>query len=76
MFCPSDLYTGFRQIKVILHREAGEHKAWENLNRNFLNDLRKQLLAWRSLDDQAVDSYAKDMNRTIAKELNDKEGAA
>nr|WP_287412061.1 FtsX-like permease family protein [Pseudodesulfovibrio sp.] len=76
VFCPSDLYTGFRQIKVILHREAGEHKAWENLNRNFLNDLRKQLLAWRSLDDQAVDSYAKDMNRTIAKELNDKEGAA
>ncbi|WP_319541100.1 FtsX-like permease family protein [uncultured Pseudodesulfovibrio sp.] len=76
VFCPSDLYTGFRQIKVILHREAGELNAWENLNRNFLNDLRKQLLAWRSLDDKAVESYSNDMNRTIEKHLKDKESAA
>jgi len=58
VFCPSDLYGGFRQIKVVLTREAGEHTAWENLNRTFLNDLRKQLLAWRSLDDEAVAHYA------------------
>ncbi|NDV20076.1 hypothetical protein GO013_11690 [Pseudodesulfovibrio sp. JC047] len=70
IFCPSDIYTGFRQIKVILHREAGELKAWENLNRNFLNDLRKQLLAWRSLNDEAVEGYAKDMNETIQKYVN------
>ena len=44
VFCPSDIYKGFRQIKVIINREAGEFKAWENLNKAFLNDLRKQLL--------------------------------
>ena len=76
IFCPSDLYKGFRQIKVILHREAGELKAWENLNRNFLNDLRKQLLAWRSLDDEAVRNYADDMNRTMKEHLNGKENEA
>ncbi|MFH1913098.1 MAG: FtsX-like permease family protein [Pseudomonadota bacterium] len=62
VFCPSDLYAGFRQVKVIIHREAGELKAWENLNRNFINDLRKQLLAWRSLDDVAVGHYADDLD--------------
>ncbi len=60
-FCPSDIYRGYRQVQVRLVREAGEHKAWENLNRNFLNDLRKQLLAWRSLDDDAVGSFASDL---------------
>ncbi|KAB1439005.1 FtsX-like permease family protein [Pseudodesulfovibrio senegalensis] len=60
-FCPSDIYRGYRQIQVTLMREAGEHKAWENLNRNFLNDLRKQLLAWRALDDESVQGYASDL---------------
>ncbi|QGY39442.1 FtsX-like permease family protein [Pseudodesulfovibrio cashew] len=62
VFCPSDLYQGFRQIKVVLQREAGELKAWESLNKTFLNDLRKQLLAWRSLDDEAVGKYALDLS--------------
>lgn len=61
VFCPSDIYKGFRQIKVLIDREAGELTAWENLNRNFINDLRKQLLAWRSLDDEAVHHYADDL---------------
>jgi hypothetical protein len=62
VFCPSDLYAGFRQVKVIIQREAGEFKAWENLNKTFINDLRKQLLAWRSLDDEAVGKYAGDLD--------------
>ncbi|WP_285906612.1 FtsX-like permease family protein [Pseudodesulfovibrio pelocollis] len=62
VFCPSDLYGGFRQVKVIIQREAGELKAWENLNRTFINDLRKQLLAWRSLDEVAVGHYADDLD--------------
>jgi hypothetical protein len=70
VFCPSDIYRGFRQIKVILHREAGELNAWENLNKNFLNDLRKQLLVWRSLDDEAVHKYHRDMNETMEKQLD------
>ncbi|MEF2230460.1 MAG: FtsX-like permease family protein [Pseudodesulfovibrio sp.] len=65
VFCPSDIYAGFRQIKVVIHREAGEHTAWENLNRTFLNDLRKQLLAWRSLDDEAVNHYAGTVNQQM-----------
>jgi hypothetical protein len=69
IFCPSELYKGFRQIKVVLHREAGEFNAWENLNKAFLNDLRKQLLAWRSLDDEAVDQLAKDLNNRIEEKL-------
>ncbi|MCG2733437.1 FtsX-like permease family protein [Pseudodesulfovibrio aespoeensis] len=62
VFCPSDLYGGFRQVKVVIQREAGEFKAWENLNKTFINDLRKQLLAWRSLDDEAVGKYAGDLD--------------
>ncbi|XXJ18327.1 FtsX-like permease family protein [Desulfovibrio caledoniensis] len=61
VFCPSDIYKGFRQIKVLIDREAGELTAWENLNRNFINDLRKQLLAWRSLDEEAVHHYAENL---------------
>jgi hypothetical protein len=61
MFCPSDIYQGFRQVRVVIHREAGEHKAWENLNKTFLNALRKQLLAWRSLDEEAIEKYAEDL---------------
>jgi len=70
IFCPSDLYKGFRQVKVVIHREAGELNAWENLNKNFLNDLRKQLLAWRSLDDEAVHQFAEDLNNQIEEQLN------
>ncbi len=70
VFCPSDLYKGFRQVRVVIHREAGELKAWESLNKNFLNDLRKQLLAWRSLDDEAVNQFAKDMNNHMEETLN------
>ncbi|WP_243544599.1 FtsX-like permease family protein [Pseudodesulfovibrio tunisiensis] len=75
IFCPSDLYSGFRQVKVELTREAGEHKAWENLNRTFLNDLRKQLLAWRSLDDEAVNSFADDLGTTLDRERKAMEDA-
>lgn len=71
VFCPSDLYRGFRQIRVIIHREAGELNAWENLNKTFLNDLRKQLLAWRSLDDEAVTQFAEDLHNHVKKEVND-----
>ena len=47
---------------MVLAHEAGELTAWENLNRNFINDLRKQLLVWRSLDDDAVVKYARDLD--------------
>ena len=42
-----------------MQREAGEANAWKRINKAFLNDLRKQLLVWRSLDDEAQSYFAK-----------------
>jgi len=69
IFCPSEIYKGFRQVRVSITREAGEAKAWQNLNRTFINDLRKQLLAWRSLDEEANESFAKDLRSHIDRKL-------
>lgn len=49
IFCPARVSPEFLEIQVRLTREAGEHGAWKRINKGFLNDLRKQLLAWRSL---------------------------
>lgn len=65
VFCPSDIYTGFKQITVRLERLAGEDQVWQNLNKNFLNDLRKQLLAWRSLDDETRTAFELKMSLNI-----------
>lgn len=48
--CPSPDYPGFLEMRITLIRQAGEKNVWFRLCRNFLNDLRKQLLIWRSLD--------------------------
>jgi len=48
--CPSPDYPEFLEIRATMTREAGERNAWLRLCRSFLNDLRKQLLIWRSLD--------------------------
>jgi cell division protein FtsX len=49
----------YLEIQVTLQREAGEANAWKRINKAFLNDLRKQLLIWRSLDTEAQTYYAK-----------------
>jgi cell division protein FtsX len=49
----------YLEIQVTLQREAGEANAWKRINKAFLNDLRKQLLIWRSLDGEAQTYYAK-----------------
>lgn len=48
--CPSPDYPGFLEMRITLIRQAGEKNIWFRLCRGFLNDLRKQLLIWRSLD--------------------------
>lgn len=48
--CPSTDYPGFLEMRITLLRQAGEKNVWFRLCRSFLNDLRKQLLIWRSLD--------------------------
>ncbi len=48
--CPSPDYPGFLEMRITLIRQAGEKNVWFRLCRGFLNDLRKQLLIWRSLE--------------------------
>jgi hypothetical protein len=60
VFCPStEDPDNYLEIQVILQREAGEANSWRRINKAFLNDLRKQLLIWRSLDHEAQAHYAK-----------------
>ena len=54
-FCPSVEEKDFLEIHVRLEREAGEANSWQRINKGFLNQLRKQLLIWRSLS--AVDQH-------------------
>jgi len=45
------------EVKIALRREAGPYSAWVRGNRNFLTDLRKQFLLWRSLGHAQMDNY-------------------
>ncbi|MFC1815356.1 FtsX-like permease family protein [Thermodesulfobacteriota bacterium] len=56
-FCPSAEEPGFLEIKIFLTREAGEANAWRRINKTFLHALRKQLLIWRSLDQESHDYF-------------------
>jgi cell division protein FtsX len=58
-FKPSPDEKGFLELKVDLKRESGEANAWHRINKTFLHHLRKQLLIWRSFDDQAKRIYEK-----------------
>jgi cell division protein FtsX len=56
-FCPSTEELGYLEIKVTLTRESGESNAWRRINKGFLHAFRKQLLLWRSLDDEEKKHY-------------------
>lgn len=56
-FCPAPDDPEFLGIKVNLIREAGEANAWRRINKAFLNQMRKQLLMWRSLEKEAQADY-------------------
>lgn len=66
--CPSPDYPGFLEMRITLTRESGEKNVWLRLCRTFLNDLRKQLLIWRSLDAPEKEKFElfmqERMNRT------------
>ena len=57
LFKPSEDEPGFLEIKVQLIRETGEANAWRRINKTFLHEIRRQLLVWRSFDDQAKEKY-------------------
>jgi hypothetical protein len=56
-FIPSGDDGGFLELNVRLIRESGEANAWRRINKNFLHEIRKQLLIWRSFDSPAKDRY-------------------
>ena len=57
VFTPAKDTPGYMEIDVELTRVAGEAGMWKRLNKGFLNDLRKQLLVWRSLEESTRTSY-------------------
>ncbi len=60
-FCESENYPGYLEIEARLHREAGEEAVWHRLNKAFINDMRKQLLFWRSLEPESRRMYEQQM---------------
>ena len=56
-FCEASENPGSIEIRVRLERLAGEANTWRRINKAFLDDLRKQLLIWRSLDDTLKAQY-------------------
>jgi hypothetical protein len=56
-FQPAQEGAGFLEIYVRLTRKSGEANAWRRINRNFLHQIRKQLLIWRSFDEQEKKRY-------------------
>ncbi|WP_051177137.1 FtsX-like permease family protein [Halodesulfovibrio aestuarii] len=71
IMCPSESHHGFKEIHVILTREAGEKRVWQNLNKPFLHGLRKQLLVWRSIEKSARSTYERDLKTALAKKGKD-----
>lgn len=57
LFTPAKDTPGYMEIDVELTRAAGEAGMWKRLSKGFLNDLRKQLLVWRSLEESMRTSY-------------------
>jgi len=56
-FRPASEDPGFLEIQVRLVRESGEANAWRRINKTFLHQIRRQLLVWRSFDDQTKLEY-------------------
>ena len=56
-FIPAVDTPGYMEIDVELTRAAGEAGMWRRLNKGFVNDLRKQLLVWRSLEEPVRTAY-------------------
>jgi hypothetical protein len=56
-FQPVPVDPEFLELHVRLVRDAGEVGAWGRVNKAFVNELRKQMLVWRSLDSTARGYY-------------------
>ncbi|MDF2441423.1 MAG: hypothetical protein JWN98_2407, partial [Abditibacteriota bacterium] len=48
---------GLYELQLRLVRQSGEIAAWKRVNRQFIGDLRKQLLVWRTVDREGQQEY-------------------
>jgi hypothetical protein len=53
---PSEI-EGIDEVRILLYRLSGAHGDWRRSNRVYINDLRRQLLIWRSLPEEVMDKY-------------------
>ncbi|HDZ20060.1 hypothetical protein LCGC14_0095890 [marine sediment metagenome] len=53
---PSEI-EGIDEIRILIQRITGTRGDWLRANRIFINDLRRQLLIWRSLTPEVMDQY-------------------
>ena len=67
-FCKASEGDDFMEICVTMERRAGEAGLWQRLNGPFLHGLRKQLLVWRSLDQEGHTEYSHILPKSISAE--------
>ncbi len=65
-FCPALEGQDFLEIKITLHRQSGEAGVWKRINTAFLHELRKQLLVWRSYDQEAHEQLKDSFKEVLA----------
>jgi hypothetical protein len=53
---PSDI-RGIDEVRILIYRLSGAQGDWQRSNRVFINDLRRQLLIWRSLPNETMEKY-------------------
>ncbi|MBC7980148.1 MAG: ABC transporter permease, partial [Armatimonadetes bacterium] len=53
---PSEI-PGIDEVLITLERISGQPKDWQRLNKQLLDDLRKQFLIWRSLPAEVMETY-------------------
>jgi FtsX-like permease family len=64
-FCPAEEGRDFLEITVTMTRQSGELTLWRRINTSFLHVLRKQLLVWRSLDEEGHREYAEVLHKAL-----------
>ncbi len=62
---PSDI-EGIDEVRIMIARLSGAQGDWQRANRVFVNDLRKQLLIWRSLPTEVTDRYRQKTLESLA----------
>ncbi len=53
---PSEI-PGVDEVAIHCHRLSGTHGDWRRTNKVFIRALRKQFLLWRTLSEEAIESY-------------------